>query len=123
MNGFITLKAKIDKLGKLSFSKEQKSFMNVFLSDNVEKDIDITIELATSEKSLAQLAKIHVCLKTLSDKTGYDVSSLKDMLKSRAELFNPEGDFKSLRDCSKVELNNIINEAISLGDFVGLNLR
>ena len=74
----------------------------------------------------AQIAKIHVSIRQLANDLGYSFSEMKLLVKRKAGLcFNKNGTeyCKSFGDCSKEELNSVIQEIIELGDEVGSNLR
>ena len=62
----------------------------------------------------------------LANDLGYSFSEMKLLIKRKAGLcFNKNGTeyCKSFGDCSKEELNSVIQEIIELGDEVGSNLR
>ena len=88
--------------------------------------VEIFISISGDNGTNAQIAKIHVSIRQLANDLGYSFSEMKLLVKRKAGLcFNKNGTeyCKSFGDCSKEELNSVIQEIIELGDEVGSNLR
>lgn len=91
---------------------------------------DIFMEAHKDDGTLAQLAKIHVCIRELAKEQGemFDKTKL-DILKMSGLCFVVEYDgekvlfCKSLADCSKEELGLVIESLIQAGDTIGINFR
>lgn len=95
------------------------------LADGVIVDVYYSAELDASEKTLGQLAKVHVLIKQLADDTGYTSNEMKKLVKETASLYTHEGvekDLKSFADCSKSELSAAIQACIEIGKNVGSNV-
>jgi len=111
-------KSKNNELYK-TFVKELKEGQNV----------NIYIEATNGNGTLAQLAKVHKCIRVLASDLGYSFEDVKFLVKDKAGLVikrnvgdNVYNDWKSFADCSVEDLNLAIQACIDLGDFVGSNL-
>ena len=114
--------------GKLEYNvKAQETIYNKFVEDLPEgAKVEIFISISGDNGTNAQIAKIHVSIRRLANDLGYSFSEMKLLIKRKAGLcFNKNGTeyCKSFGDCSKEELNSVIQEIIELGDDVGSNLR
>ena len=114
--------------GKLEYNiKAQETIYNKFVDSLPEgSKIEMFISVSGSNGTNAQIAKIHVSIRELANELGYAFSEMKLLIKRRAGLcFNKNKTeyCKSFGDCSKEELNSVIQEVIELGDEVGSNLR
>ena len=114
--------------GKLEYNvKAQEIIYNKFVEDLPEgAKVEIFISISGDNGTNAQIAKIHVSIRQLANDLGYSFSEMKLLIKRKAGLcFNKNGTeyCKSFGDCSKEELNSVIQEIIELGDEVGSNLR
>jgi hypothetical protein len=92
--------------------------------------VDVYMEINTNSGSLAQLAKVHKCIRVLANDLGYNFEDMKMLVKDKAGLVTKrtvEGkqymDWKSFGNCSKEDLNLAIQACIEIGDHVGSNLR
>lgn len=92
--------------------------------------IDVFMEANDDDGTLAQLAKIHACIRQLAKDTGHLPEELKVFIKKKCSLYftktyngNIEVYYKSFSDCSKEELGLVLTVIIELGDFVGINFR
>ena len=116
------------KNGKLEYNiKAQQNIYNQFVEDLPEgAKVEIFVSVSGDNGTNAQIAKIHVSIRQLANDIGYSFSEMKLLVKRKAGLcFNKNGTeyCKSFGDCSKEELNSVIQEIIELGDEVGSNLR
>ena len=114
--------------GKLEYNvKAQETIYNKFVEDLPEgAKVEIFVSISGDNGTNAQIAKIHVSIRQLANDLGYSFSEMKLLVKRKAGLcFNKNGTeyCKSFGDCSKEELNSVIQEIIELGDEVGSNLR
>ena len=114
--------------GKLEYNiKAQETIYNKFVDSLPEgSKIEMFISISEDNGTNAQIAKIHVSIRQLANELGYAFSEMKLLIKRKAGLcFNKNGTeyCKSFGDCSKEELNSVIQEVIELGDEVGSNLR
>ena len=114
--------------GKLEYNiKAQETIYNKFVDSLPEgSKIEMFISVSGDNGTNAQIAKIHVSIRELANELGYSFSEMKLQIKRMSGLcFNKNGGeyCKSFGDCSKEELNSVIQEIIQLGDEVGSNLR
>ncbi len=114
--------------GKLEYNiKAQERIYNKFVEELPEgAKVEIFVSISGDDGTNAQIAKIHVMIRQLANDVGYSFGEMKLQIKRRAGLcFNNGGTeyCKSFGDCSKSELNSVIQELIELGDELGSNLR
>ena len=110
----------IKESGKLVYL-DDKSKLNykLFLDKLTEgQEVEMFIGLTSSNKSVAQLAKIHACIRELALESGYTFDEMKVLVKEKSGL-SYDGDgaifFKSFADCSKDELMLAIEGCIQIG--------
>lgn len=91
---------------------------------------DVFFDANKDDGTLAQLAKIHKCIREIAKETGNDFEDIKDIIKIRSGFcFEKEVDGKLITKCksfskaSKEDLGFVIEALIKLGDLVGCNLR
>jgi len=102
-----------------------------FLNGLVEGQIvDGFYDANKDDGTLAQLAKVHACIRQLAIDTGDNFEDLKFEVKKMSGLcvakeINGEKFLvcKSLSKCSKEELGLVIETIIQIGDTVGINFR
>ena len=93
------------------------------LPDGTKIEVYYSVVLDPSEKSLAQLAKVHVLMKQLATDTGHSLIEIKDIIKIKCGLINhATGEIKSFQFCSKTELAEAIQCCIELGNELGIHL-
>ena len=88
--------------------------------------VEIFVSVSGEDGTNAQLAKIHAMIRELANEIGHTFQELKLEAKRKTGLcFNKDGQeyCKSFKDCSKQELNLVIQALIEMGDFTGINLR
>jgi len=88
--------------------------------------VEIFVSVSGEDGTNAQLAKIHAMIRELANEIGHTFQELKLEAKRKTGLcFVRDGQeyCKSFKDCSKQELNLVIQSLIEMGDFTGLNLR
>lgn len=102
-----------------------------FLNGLVEGQIvDGFYDANKDDGTLAQLAKVHACIRQLAIDTGDNFEDLKFEVKKMSGLcvakeINGEKFLvcKSFSKCSKEELGLVIETLIQIGDTVGINFR
>ncbi len=106
--------------GKLVYP-DDKSKLNyqIFLDKLSEgQKVEMYIGLADADHSVAQLAKVHACIRELAKESGYTFDEMKMIIKRQSGLCYDGGDAeycKSFADCSKDELVLAIESCIQLG--------
>jgi hypothetical protein len=88
--------------------------------------IEIFASISSEDGTNAQLAKIHAMIRELANEIGNTFQELKIEAKRQAGLCftrDKQEYCKSFKDCSKQELNLVIQALIDMGDFTGMNLR
>ena len=120
------------KDGKLIHTKTGEEARYKEFVDSIDEDtvVDVFMEVNTGTGTLAQLAKVHKCIRVLASDIGYTFDEVKMLVKDRAGLVTSrtiEGkeymDWKSFGNCSMEDLNLAIQACIEIGDEVGSNLR
>lgn len=88
--------------------------------------VEIFASISSEDGSNAQIAKVHAMIRQLANDLGYTFSEMKLQAKRKTGLCwvnNGQEYCKSFKDCSKSELNLVIQALIEMGDFAGSNLR
>lgn len=120
------------KNGKVIYKSDSTRVKyNNFVDDLKEGQVvNVYMEATSGNGTLAQLAKVHKCIRVLASDLGYSFEDVKLLVKDKAGLVikrnvndKTYNDWKSFADCSLEELNLAIQASIELGDFVGSNLR
>ena len=113
--------------GKLVYPND-KSKLNyqIFLDKLSEgQQVEVFMGLTSDDGSVAQLAKVHACIRELAKESGYTFDEMKTIIKQHAGLCYDAGDAeycKSFGDCSKDELVLAIEACIEIGKDFNLNL-
>lgn len=103
----------IKKDNKLVYNtKKDKLLYNLFISKIKEgEEVEIFVCLKGSKASLAQIAKVHACIREIAGELGFSFDDLKLIIKEKAGLFYEVEDeghkkviCKSFGDCSKLEI-------------------
>lgn len=118
--------------GKLIYSnKSEEQLFKLFL-ENLEEDqpVEVFFDANKDDGSLAQLAKIHKCIREIAKETGDSYEDMKLLIKKKAGLCvkkEIEGEIimhcKSFGNASKTDLAMVIETIIQIGDLVGVNCR
>jgi len=100
----------------------------LFLKTLREGDtIEAFMNLNKADKTLSQVAYAHVLIRELANYTGHSFEEMKILIKEKTGLCvkTPESRtiYKSLGDCSKNELSNVIETCLQLGNDIGCYLR
>lgn len=113
--------------GKLVYPND-KSKLNykLFLDKLPEgQEVEMFIGLTSSDKSVAQLAKVHACIRELSLESGHTFDEMKIIVKDKSGLYFDGGDailYKSFAECSKDDLVLAIQACIEIGADLNINL-
>lgn len=89
------------------------------------QEVEVFMGLTSDNGSLAQLAKVHACIRELAKECGYTFDEMKFLVKKHSGLCYDGGGAeycKSFKDCSKEELAMAIESAIELGRDLNINL-
>jgi hypothetical protein len=89
------------------------------------QEVEVFMGLTSDNGSLAQLAKVHACIRELAKECGYTFDEMKFIVKKHSGLCYDGGSAeycKSFKDCSKEELAMAIESAIELGKDLNINL-
>jgi hypothetical protein len=116
--------------GKLTQSDKDKILFDQFVKSLPEgTEIEMFVNIATSNGSLAQISKVHTCIRILAQEAGYTFEEMKLLVKQRSGLcvVFTEGDTtqeicKSFGECTKDELSMSIQACIEIGEIYNINL-
>ena len=89
------------------------------------QEVEVFMGLTSDNGSLAQLAKIHACIRELAKESGYTFDEMKFIVKQHSGLCYDGGGAeycKSFKECSKEELAMAIESAVELGRDLNINL-
>ncbi len=113
----------IKKDGKLiACSPTDIIYKNFIDSLQEGQKISIFMDSNVDNGTLAQIAKIHACIRELAIDLGYTFDEMKAEVKRRnGMLINNK--YKSFADCSKEELALVIQSIIQIGDLANINFR
>ena len=106
--------------GKLVYP-DDKSKLNyqIFLDKLSEgQQVEVFMGLTSDDASIAQLAKVHACIRELAKESGYTFDEMKTIVKRQSGLCYDGGDAeycKSFAECSKDELVLAIEACIEIG--------
>mgnify|MGYP006279401431 CR=1 FL=1 len=110
----------IKKDGKLVHYKEaERKLYENFIKEIPEGSIiEFYSEIQTNNGTLAQMAKIHAMIRDLANHTGYTFDEMKLYVKEEAGMcYTSQNKLicKSFSDCSKEELNMVIQTLEEIG--------
>jgi hypothetical protein len=118
--------------GKLIYtSKADETIYKLFL-DSLEpgQTVEIFLDANKDDGTLAQLAKIHKCIREIAKETGDNYEDMKLLIKKKSGLCvkkEVDGEVvmicKSLANASKTDLAMVIETIIEIGDMIGVNCR
>jgi len=106
--------------GKLVYP-DDKSKLNyqIFLDKLSDgQQVEVFMGLTSDDGSVAQLAKVHSCIRELAKESGYTFDEMKTIIKQHSGLcYDADGAeyCKSFADCSKMELVLAIEACIQIG--------
>jgi len=118
--------------GKLIYTtKSDEAIYKLFL-DSLEpgQTVEIFLDANKDDGTLAQLAKIHKCIREIAKETGDNYEDMKLLIKKKSGLCvkkEVDGETvmicKSFANASKTDLALVIETIIEIGDMVGINMR
>ena len=108
------------KNGNLVHINESTKISYQLFLDKLQEgqEVEVFMGLTSDNGSLAQLAKIHACIRELAKESGYTFEEMKFIVKKHSGLCYDGGGAeycKSFKECSKEELAMAIESAIELG--------
>jgi hypothetical protein len=112
--------------GKLIYP-DDKSKLNfqIFVDKLADgQQVEVFMGLTSDNGSLAQIAKVHACIRTLAQESGYTFDEMKRIIKTHSGLCYDSGDAeicKSFADCSKMELALAIESCNEIGRDFNIN--
>ena len=117
----------IKQNGKLGYTNDKSKLSYKLFLDKLPEgqEVEMFIGLTSSNKSVAQLAKVHACIRELALESGYTFDEMKVLVKQKCGLAYDGGGaifFKSFADCSKSELALAIQACIEIGELYNINL-
>lgn len=115
------------KNGNLVHINESTKISYQLFLDKLQEgqEVEVFMGLTSDNGSLAQLAKVHACIRELAKESGYTFDEMKFIIKQHSGLCYDGGGAeycKSFKDCSKDELAMAIESAIELGRDLNINL-
>lgn len=115
------------KNGNLVHVNESTKISYQLFLDKLQEgqEVEVFMGLTSDSGSLAQLAKVHACIRELAKESGYTFDEMKFIVKKHSGLCYDGGGAeycKSFKECSKDELAMAIESAIELGRDLNINL-
>jgi 7-cyano-7-deazaguanine synthase in queuosine biosynthesis len=115
------------KNGNLVHINESTKISYQLFLDKLQEgqEVEVFMGLTSDSGSLAQLAKVHACIRELAKESGYTFDEMKFIVKKHSGLCYDGGGAeycKSFKECSKDELAMAIESAIELGRDLNINL-
>jgi S-adenosylmethionine:tRNA-ribosyltransferase-isomerase (queuine synthetase) len=115
------------KNGNLVHINESTKISYQLFLDKLQEgqEVEVFMGLTSDNGSLAQLAKVHACIRELAKESGYTFDEMKFIVKQHSGLCYDGGGAeycKSFKECSKEELAMAIESAIELGRDLNINL-
>ena len=110
----------VKKDGKLTYPDEKSRLAYQIFLDKIPEGqkVEMYIGLADADHSIAQLAKVHACIRELAKESGYSFDDMKMIIKEKSGLCYDAGDAvmcKSFADCSKDEIALAIEACVEIG--------
>lgn len=115
------------KNGNLVHINESTKISYQLFLDKLQEgqEVEVFMGLTSDNGSLAQLAKIHACIRELAKESGYTFDEMKVIVKKHSGLCYDGVDAeycKSFKECSKDELAMAIESAVEIGRDLNINL-
>ena len=115
------------KNGNLVHINESTKISYQLFLDKLQEgqEVEVFMGLTSDNGSLAQMAKIHACIRELAKESGYTFDEMKFIVKQHSGLCYDGGGAeycKSFKECSKEELAMAIESAIEIGRDLNINL-
>jgi hypothetical protein len=116
--------------GKLSQPDKNKILYEQFVKSLPEGvEVEMFMNIVTDNGSLAQISKVHTCIRILAQESGYTFEEMKLLIKQRSGLciIFTEGEIsqeicKSFGQCTKDELSMAIQACVEIGEIYNINL-
>lgn len=113
----------VKKDGKLYNEHTRDTAAYKLFVDSLEEGavVEMYMNVQTNDGTLAQIAKIHVMIRTLGNHIGESFEDMKLLVKQQAGLVLQSKDqiiVKSFADCDKEELSQVIKTCIQIGEAV-----
>jgi hypothetical protein len=118
--------------GKLVYTTNADEAIYKLFLDSLEpgQTVEIFLDANKDDGTLAQLAKIHKCIREIAKETGDNYEDMKLLIKKKSGLCvkkDVDGETvmicKSFANASKTDLALVIETIIEIGDMVGVNMR
>lgn len=111
------------KDGRLQYiTEKEKLTYKLFLDTLNEGDeVEIFINRKGKVGSLAQITKVHTCIRILAEEAGYSFNEMKLLVKENAGL-KTGSQYKSFAECDKDELSTAIQTCVEIGELYNINL-
>lgn len=111
----------VKEKGKLTYLTQKDKLAYSIFSDKLSDGqvVEMYIDLANTDHSKPQLAKVHACIRELAKESGYTFDEMKKIIKKQSGLCydnNGEEYCKSFAECSKDELALAIEACIQIGE-------
>lgn len=120
----ITLKKIGDKLiprSKLDAEK-YKLFIRGLKNEDIVK---MLLESEAEDRTLGQLAKVHICIQELAKEQGCSAAEMKKIIKRECGMSKKDATgkeiFESFGKCSKERLSDVIDVIVTTGQFLNIN--
>jgi hypothetical protein len=116
--------------GKLIQPDKNKILYEQFVKSLPEGvEVEMFMNIVTDNGSLAQISKVHTCIRILAQEAGYTFEEMKLLVKQRSGLclVFTENELdqeicKSFGECTKDELSMAIQACIEIGEIYNINL-
>lgn len=113
--------------GKLEFVDPKDSTkIKLFIEKLKEgQELDVVMTSVESKGSNAQIAKIHASIRQIANELGYSFEEMKVLVKKKSGLIYKTGPtliVKSFSECSKEDLNSVIQTCQELANEYGILL-
>ena len=116
--------AKLQKKdGKLVYLTEKEKLAYKLFIDTLNEGDEVEFFINRQGKigSLAQITKVHTCIRMLAGEAGYSFDEMKKLVKDQAGLKSGEI-YKSFAKCDKEELSAAIQACVNIGEMLNINL-
>lgn len=111
------------KEGKLIYATDKDKLEYELFLDKLEEgdEVEVFMDKKSKDGSLAQLAKVHACIRILAQEAGYSFSEMKQLVKENTGLVSGD-EIKSFKDCDQDELSAAIQTCVHIGEMYNINL-
>lgn len=117
--------------GKIKQTETSQILYDQFVKSlNDGDEVEIYMNISSAAGSLAQISKVHTCIRALANEAGYSFEEMKVLVKERSGLcvkMTEKGEVqefcKSFAECTKEELSMAIEACVEIGELYNINLR